>query len=205
MTTTVLLMCGSLQEASANSAALDVARASLEDPAGVEALESVTIGTIPLFNPDLEDAVDPSVVDFRTRIARSDAVIIAAPEYAGALPGALKNALDWVVGSGDFYGKPVALISAGSTGGEHVRQQLIRTLSWQGAHLIAHLGIASPRTKSDDNGRFTDPATIDEIRQLTTQLLEVFDMSDDQRVARVTAVTAAAGVDPPGIAPISQR
>ena len=33
-------------------------------------------------------------------------MLIAAPEYAGAIAGVMKNALDWIVGSGDLYGKP---------------------------------------------------------------------------------------------------
>ena len=36
--------------------------------------------------------------------ADADAVWIATPEYAGGMPGALKNALDWLVGSGELYG-----------------------------------------------------------------------------------------------------
>ena len=63
---------------------------------------------------------------WRRRIAAADAVLIAAPEYAGALAGTIKNALDWIVGSGELYAKPVAVLSAGTTGGSFARQHLSR-------------------------------------------------------------------------------
>jgi len=42
----------------------------------------------------------------------SDAIVIASPEYAHGVAGALKNALDWLVGSETFAGKPVVLVNA---------------------------------------------------------------------------------------------
>jgi len=86
--------------------------------------------------------------------------VVATPEYAAAIPGMLKNALDWVVGTGELYSKPIAVISAGTTGGEHARKQLVRSLTWQGGHVVASLAVAAPLTKSDADGRFTDQATI---------------------------------------------
>jgi NAD(P)H-dependent FMN reductase len=41
-------------------------------------------------------------------------VLVATPEYAGAVAGAVKNAFDWLVGSGEMYRKPVAVLSAGT-------------------------------------------------------------------------------------------
>ena len=34
--------------------------------------------------------------------------MLCTPEYAGTLPGSLKNLIDWVVGTGELYRKPVA-------------------------------------------------------------------------------------------------
>ena len=58
---------------------------------------------LPLFNPDLE-AVEPlpAVESWRSAIAESDALLIASPEYGFSLPGALKNGIDWVIGSGEL-------------------------------------------------------------------------------------------------------
>jgi NAD(P)H-dependent FMN reductase len=54
-------------------------------------------------------------------MARSDVVLIAAPEYAGGVAGTIKNALDWIVGSGELDTKPVGLISAGTSDGTFAR------------------------------------------------------------------------------------
>ena len=42
----------------------------------------------------------------------SDALLIAMPEYGHSLPGSLKNAIDWLIGSGELEGKLVAMTSA---------------------------------------------------------------------------------------------
>ena len=70
------------------------------------------------------------------------------------MSGVLKNALDWLVGSGELYRKPVAVLSAATSGGLHARATTTRTLTWQGAHVIEELGIAGPRAKIDQ-GRVT--------------------------------------------------
>ena len=69
------------------------------------------LGDIPLFNPDRTD-VPPAVAALRASIAIADAVILSAPEYSHGLPGALKNALDWLVSGIELTGKPVALFNA---------------------------------------------------------------------------------------------
>lgn len=62
---------------------------------------------------------------FRQRCATAEAVILAVPEYAFGIPGSLKNALDWTVGSGALSGKRVAVVSVAPRGrGAHVRGAL---------------------------------------------------------------------------------
>jgi NAD(P)H-dependent FMN reductase len=66
-----------------------------------------------LFNPDLlEAAPPPPVAEWRQALASSDGVVIACPEYGHSLPGALKNGIDWVIGTGELYRKPVAVTAA---------------------------------------------------------------------------------------------
>src|SRR5262249_61931683 len=52
-----------------------------------------------------------------------DALFIAAPEYGHSLPGVLKNAIDWLIGSGELEEKVVA-ITASVPGAERGRQGL---------------------------------------------------------------------------------
>lgn len=191
----VLLVCGSLQKRSANRAVLDVVRTYLERSGNVGVEDAEELGLIPAFNPDEQTQPVPAVTIFRDQVARCDGVIIASPEYAGAIAGGLKNALDWLVGSGELYSKPMVVLNAGTTGGQFALQQLIRTLTWQGAHVISQLGIAAPRTKSDAAGRFTDADTIQAIEQVSQQLLDVADMTPEERWAMVRELTESAGIE----------
>ena len=68
---------------------------------------------------------------------------------------------------------------------------MIQTLTWQGAHVVAELGIAAPRTKSDDDGRFTDPATLAALRAVATAVLAAPGQEPDDRVAAVEAAARA--------------
>ena len=198
----VLTVCGSLQPRSANRAAIDVARRHLLAQPDVDVDDFAGLAAVPPLDPDPDHDAGPAVERWRAQLAASDAVLIAAPEYAGALAGTIKNALDWIVGSGELYAKPVAIVSAGTTGGSFARQHLIQTLTWQGAHVVADVGIAAPRTKSDAEGRYTDAATVRAIEALTAVLLGAVTMPGDDRLALVRTIVDAAGVDPSHIAPV---
>lgn len=106
----VLAISGSLRKASLNSALLRaVARLA---PAGIEVRLYRGLGDLPLFNPDHDEASSLPVMDLRNRILDSDALLIASPEYAHGVTGAMKNALDWMVGNETFVDRPVALLNA---------------------------------------------------------------------------------------------
>jgi len=194
----VLLVCGSLQRTSTNRAALDVARTALS-ASGVEVSAFEGLGSIAPLNSDRSDDPGDAVLAFRAQIRAADAVLIAAPEYAGAIAGVVKNALDWVVGSGDLYGKPVALLSAGTSGGVFARRDLMRTLSWQGANVVASLGIDAASSKSvtdaDGSRRFTDPTTLSDIGALVSSLVASIAQRPSERFAEMTRLARDAGIE----------
>jgi NAD(P)H-dependent FMN reductase len=107
----ILAVCGSLQ---ANSSNLTLLRHAIaRAPAGVTIEPFDGLRDLPHFDPDLEaQGVPPSVVAWRAALSRSDAVLIASPEYGHSLPGVLKNAIDWVIGSGELERKTVAITAA---------------------------------------------------------------------------------------------
>ena len=74
---------------------------------------------LPHFNPDLEEPAPRGAVrwGFGKPVRTRTAILLAVPEYAFGIPGAFKNALDWTVGSGSIYRKPVALLSVAPLGG----------------------------------------------------------------------------------------
>jgi len=107
----ILGVCGSLQAESANLALLRTAAASAPD--GVDVVLYDGLRQLPHFDPDTDASGEPpSVRDWRRALADSDAVLIASPEYGHSLPGALKNAIDWVIGSGELERKVVAITAA---------------------------------------------------------------------------------------------
>ncbi len=67
---------------------------------------------LPFFNPDIEADPPSSVHQFRDQVRSVEGVIIACPEYGHSLPGALKNAIDWLIPSGELYQKRAWLTCA---------------------------------------------------------------------------------------------
>jgi chromate reductase len=164
-------ICGSLQASSSNEALLRAAAALAPDEMTLAAAPS--IGDVPHYNPDLDvDPAPPAVAAFRAAVTAADGVVIATPEYAHEMPGVLKNALDWLVGSGEFVDKPVAIMSAGGGGGEYVLRILGTTLEVMSARVVATLGVGGVRNKRDEHGDIADPVTLDAIAALLVQLGE---------------------------------
>jgi NAD(P)H-dependent FMN reductase len=108
---------------------------------------------LPYFNPDLDtEPVPGPVADLRARLGAADGLLIASPEYAHEMPGVLKNALDWLVSSGELYGKPVAVLCAApsSERGVFVREALERTLNAEGASVVFSKTVAVGRSSQQD-------------------------------------------------------
>lgn len=59
-------------------------------------LEILNIRDLPFFDQDIEN--DPPVVvkEFKSKVAKADAVLWVTPEYNGTVPGVLVNAIDWL-------------------------------------------------------------------------------------------------------------
>jgi NAD(P)H-dependent FMN reductase len=151
-TKTVLAISGSLQSRSSNTALVRLAgRLAGEAQVRVDVLD--VLADLPYFNPELD--VEPwpaSVAALRTRVGAADGVLIASPEYAHEMPGVLKNALDWLVSSGELYDKPVAVLCASPAAerGGYVREALGRTLDAEGARVVVSTTVAVPPRGADD-------------------------------------------------------
>ena len=137
----ILAISGSLRKASLNTTLLRaVARIA---PPRIEVTLFRGLGDLPLFNPDIEATEPAAVVALREQIIASDALLIASPEYAHGVTGAIKNALDWMVGNESFVNKPVALLNA-SPRATHAQAALRETVSTMSARLIDEACIAVP-------------------------------------------------------------
>lgn len=154
----ILAVSGSLGPNSTNSALL---RAAAEvSPAPIELSAAPSIGDLPHFDPALAETPPESVRTWSDAVFASDAVLIATPEYAFSLPGVLKNALDWLVGTGALHGRAVAVLSASSTnsGGANAQQAIAQTLRGHGARIVATLQVPGAKPKFVD-GRLVDEPT----------------------------------------------
>ncbi len=172
MTTShILMISGSLRAGSTNSAALLTAASLAVDEVSTELFEGM--GDLPHFNPD--DDVDPlstAVVALRARLNASDAVLFSTPEYAGALPGAFKNLLDWTVGGGT-YAKSVAWINTSTgTGAADAYESLRKVLERTGTDIVdsACARIPVARQAVGRNGLIDDPAIRERIADVLRTL-----------------------------------
>lgn len=130
----ILAISGSLRAGSGNTALLRAAQECA--PAEIRIDMFSRLEAIPAFNPDREADTPPqSVAVLRAALRACDAVLFSTPEYAHGVPGVLKNALDWLVGSGEFYEKPVAFLHA-SERGALARASLKETLVTMGAMFV---------------------------------------------------------------------
>ena len=171
----ILAFSGSPRPGSTVSHLLRVAAAAA--PAGVAFQFFESTLDLPLFSPDLDgpnDLPPPAVAALRQQLQTADAVLLATPEYAYGMPGSLKNALDCLVSTGSFYGKPAGVLSASPSvlGGERARSGLLLTLEALGAAVVLAASFAVPlvRAKLDAAGTITDPAFAAQLRTAVAAL-----------------------------------
>jgi chromate reductase, NAD(P)H dehydrogenase (quinone) len=155
----LLGICGALRKASTNRLLLAEARAAF----GACKWREANL-RLPLFDEDLELAkgIPAAVQRLADQIKAADAIVIATPEYNKALPGVLKNALDWVSRTkcSPWRDKPVAILSAadGRAGGERSQYSLRLCLTPFRARVLPgpEVMIAHSRSAFDAEGRLTD-------------------------------------------------
>ena len=135
----ILALAGSLRQGSFNRGLLRAAKELA--PEWIE-IEFFDIGTLPFFNEDLEAAGETEEVRrFKDAIRSANAVLIATPEYNGAVPGVLANAIDWAsrpTGQSVLRNKPVAVMGAvlGKSGSVNAQAVLRGVLSRIGAVVV---------------------------------------------------------------------
>ena len=166
---TILAISGSLKRSSVNSAALRAAAvAAVRDDVAVALADSVR--HLPHFDPDLETKPPYAVRRLRTACEAADGVLLSVPEYAFGIPGSLKNALDWTVGSGSLYRKPVTLLEVAPAGrGTHVREALKLVLSALDADVTLRFVPVAPSDR-DRNGEISNPKIVDELEAVVAEL-----------------------------------
>jgi chromate reductase, NAD(P)H dehydrogenase (quinone) len=177
--TRLLLVSGSTRRGSTNTAVLATARALA--PPAVDAVLLEGLRDLPAFDPDLDaPPLPPAVAALRGAVNDADAVLFCTPEYAGDLPGAFKNLLDWLIGDADprsIHRKPTAWLNVSSpaspTGGADAHASLARVLGYAGAAVVdpACLRLPMGRDAIGDDGLVTDDAVREGIVRAVGELV----------------------------------
>jgi chromate reductase len=173
----IISICGSLRRGSYNRMLMQALPALA--PAGMTLTEAPSFAELPLYNADIQNTTGfPAAVrTLADAIRAADGVMFCTPEYNFSIPGALKNAIDWVSRLPDqpFAGKPVAIQSAspGPLGGGRVQYDVRRVMVFLDAFTLnkPEIFVGNCASKIDDKtGEVTDDTT----RNLLKQQLAAF-------------------------------
>jgi chromate reductase, NAD(P)H dehydrogenase (quinone) len=200
----LVLMSGSLRHGSLNSAVIRAAAKYAERHPAVGGSSVLSLRDFPLFDEDIEGPGEPpAVVAAKRAVCAASAILIATPEYNGAMSGVVKNAVDWLSrpwGGSPLTDKPVATVSAapGPGGGRKAQEILRGVLSELGARVIPHdiLAISGTSGLLDNNGEVAEAGALLRIGLLVSTLVascadqgsltaEYRDLPDDAQVGGV--------------------
>ena len=193
----LLGISGSLRAHSINTEVLRAA--GLIAPPSVHIALFGGLVELPHFNPDLdgEGAVAPAAVQaLRSQVAAADGLLICSPEYAHGVPGALKNALDWLVSGPEILYKPIGLLNA-SPRSTHAQASLAETLRTMSTVLVSGASIDVPLSgrRLSAAGIAADAALAQLLRAAVEALVSAVPNYRQIR-ASLTLPNATAGADP---------
>ena len=141
----ILAISGSVRARSSNGALLRAAEKLA--PQGMTFTYYEGLDALPHFNPDLDAEgaePPPAVAALRAAFAAADGFVLSSPEYAHGVPGSLKNALDWLVSSGEQIGKPLILLNASPNSGQHAQAALLEILKVMSANVLEEASLTRP-------------------------------------------------------------
>ncbi|MGC4153973.1 MAG: NADPH-dependent FMN reductase [Propionicimonas sp.] len=137
----------------------------------------ISYADLPLYNRDADADYPQVAVDFKERVAESDALLFVTPEYNRSIPGALKNAIDWGSrpwGQNAWAQRPTAVIGAspGAIGTAVGQQSLRATLSFLNARQMTAPEAYIQFTPGliDDDGT----VTVESTREFLTSFMDAF-------------------------------
>lgn len=152
----LLALSGSLRAGSTNTALLQAFAECAPPDFDIEVFTGMA--DLPLFSPDKEADAPQSVLRLAESVAACDGILISCPEYAHGIPGAFKNALDWLVGVG-LERRPVGVINP-STASTHAHLALLEIVRTMDGELVEGGTVAIPagHRRDDPDALVADPA-----------------------------------------------
>ena len=159
-----LVFSASLRTGSLNSKLAHLAAECLAARGGDVDLATMADFDAPSFNADreVESELPTGALEFRRRLESCDAFVISSPEYNASMPGALKNAVDWVsrFKPQPFNERHGLLLSASPSmvGGNRGLWALRVPFEHLGARVFPDMfSLAQAHRAFDDGGRLSDP------------------------------------------------
>lgn len=148
----VLAIAGSLRTGSYNRQLAETAQAVVGRIRPGVGFAILDWSDVPPMNQDVEHPAPAAVRRVRGSVRASDGLWMFSPEYNHAIPGPLKNLIDWLsrpVSEAEgqvLAGKPVALAGAsiGMSGAAHAQEQLVGVLSFLDARIMNQPRLAIP-------------------------------------------------------------
>jgi NAD(P)H-dependent FMN reductase len=187
---TILALVGSLRQGSYN---LLLARAAAElAPTSVK-VDIASIRGIPLYDGDVEarDGIPAEVDALKARIIAADGLLLVTPEYNNSIPGAFKNAIDWLSRPGSdiprvFGERPTGVIGATpGPGGTRLSQNawlpVLRVLGTR-PYFGKSVFVASAAQAFEENGTLHD----EKLKSVLTGYMAAFSafVSDQAKLSR---------------------
>ena len=182
---TIIGISGSLRRGSYNTLLLRAV--ATQAPAGTS-VEIASIHDLPLYDGDLEaeHGVPAAVGTLKDRIANSDGLLLATPEYNNSVPGVLKNAIDWLTRPPTdiarvFFNRPVALMGATmGAGGTNLAQaawlpvlRVLGTRPWFAGRLF----VSAAHEVFAADGSITDPRVTKQVQRFIDGFAAVLNKS----------------------------
>lgn len=187
----ILAISGSLRAGSLNTAVLKAAH--LVAPGYVDITLYQGLHEMPPFNPDLQGIEPQSVLQLRRLLAAADGLLIASPQYAHGIPGALKNALDWLADSGELVGKPLAVLATSPCDG-WAHTLLTETLLNLSANVVGEASILLPLAGPTNERNLDSNSNV--LIALHSALLRLVHAIREQRVRALGHVPDAKALAP---------
>src|SRR4051794_11921024 len=173
--TRILLVSGSTNEASVQSAALRTAARTTPPDVAVTLFDGLR--DLPAFVPG-ERTPPTAVTLLRHQVTGSDAILFSTPEYAGSLPGSLKNLIEWLVAGGELAGKPVAGVAGVAPGpDENAGAALEAAWGHGNARLLTASCVRVPVEPAavDAQGLVTDPRLHQAVQDVLRSIVRSLD------------------------------
>jgi chromate reductase len=170
---TIIAISGSLRSKSYNTSLLN---AIIEAAPPGTRVEAASIRDIPIYDGDVEagSGIPAAVAALKDTVVAADGLLLVSPEYNNSVPGAFKNAIDWLSRPNAdiarvFGGRPIGVVGATpGPGGTALAQaawlpvfRTLGTLPFFGARLL----VSNAGKVFDENGKLQDAKVKEQVEK----------------------------------------